>query len=88
MSNSTTRSLLAAGPATSILAVAALLAAASILSTVSLAEDSQRAFATPQAAVDALVAAIRAGDPASAVRPVLGPDGEKILSSGGYFPFE
>jgi Protein of unknown function (DUF2950) len=48
----------------------------------SLAEDSQRAFATPQAAVDALVAAVRTGDPASAVIPVLGPDGEKILSSG------
>jgi Protein of unknown function (DUF2950) len=39
-------------------------------------------FAIPQAAVDAQVAAVRAGEPASAVRPVLGPDGEKILSSG------
>ncbi len=82
MSNLRARNFLAVRPATSILAIAAFLAAASILSTMSLAEDSQRAFATPQAAVDALVAAIRASDPASAVIPVLGPDGEKILSSG------
>jgi Protein of unknown function (DUF2950) len=81
MSNLRARSLLAVLPATSILGIAAFLAAASILSTMSLAEDPQRAFATPQAAVDALVAAVRAGDPASAVVPVLGPDGEKILSS-------
>ncbi len=82
MSNLITRSLLAARPATSIPGMAAFLAAALILSTLSWAQDSQRPFATPQAAVDALVAAVRAGDPASAVVPVLGPDGEKILSSG------
>jgi hypothetical protein len=76
MSNLRARSLLAVLPATSILGIAAFLAAASILSTMSLAEDPQRAFATSQAAVDALVAAVRAGDPASAVVPVLGPDGE------------
>ncbi len=82
MSNLRARSLSAVRPATSIVGIAAFLAAASILSSMSLAEDSQRAFATPQAAVDAPVAAIRAGDPASAVIPALGPDGEKIFSSG------
>jgi hypothetical protein len=82
MSNLRVRSLLVVRPATSILGIAAFLAAASILSTMSLAEDSQRAFATPQSAVDAPVAAVRTGDPASAVIPVLAPDGEKIFSSG------
>ena len=47
------------------------------------ADDSnQRVFPTPQAAVDALMAAAKAGDPKAAIMPILGPDGEKILSSG------
>ncbi len=44
-------------------------------------EQAQRGFSTPQAAVDALVAAVRAGDSEDAIIPVLGPDANKILSS-------
>jgi len=48
-----------------------------------LADDSeQRAFPTPQAAVAALVSAAKASDFKDALTAVLGPDAEKILSSG------
>jgi hypothetical protein len=45
-------------------------------------ESPQRAFPTPQAAIDALIAAAKASDPKAAAGPILGPDGDKILSSG------
>ena len=48
-----------------------------------LADDSaQRVFPTPQAAVTALVSVAKAGDPKAALTAVLGPDAEKILSTG------
>ena len=47
------------------------------------AQDSeQRVFPTPQAAVDALIAAAKSPDPKTALRPVLGPDADKISTSG------
>jgi hypothetical protein len=47
------------------------------------ADDSnQRAFPTAQAAVNALITAAKAGDPKAEIMPILGPEGEKILSSG------
>jgi DUF2950 family protein len=65
------------------LCLIALLGAALIAPVRSLAEDSaQRTFPTPQAAVDALVSAAKDGDPKAAITAVLGPDAEKILSSG------
>jgi hypothetical protein len=45
-------------------------------------ENEQRVYATPQAAVDALIAAVKAGNPGSAISPVLGPDADKVISSG------
>jgi hypothetical protein len=42
---------------------------------------AQEQFGTPEAAVDALVAAARSGD-ANAILKVLGPDGKPIVSSG------
>ena len=42
---------------------------------------AQETFATPQAAVDALVGAARSGD-RNAILAVLGPDGQAIVSSG------
>src|SRR4030042_3936127 len=42
---------------------------------------AQELFATPEAAVDALVGAAKAGD-AKAILAVLGPDGQAIVSSG------
>lgn len=53
-----------------------------ISATPSFAQTSQQGFATPQTAVDALVAAVRAGGTEQVIVPVLGPDGKKILSSG------
>src|SRR5690348_10689847 len=53
-----------------------------ICSTPSFAQTSQQGFATPQTAVDALVAAVRAGASEQVIVPVLGPNGIKILSSG------
>jgi hypothetical protein len=60
----------------------ALVMFALVIPRPSAADDSQRGFATPQAAVDALVAALKATDPKAAVGPVLGPGGKAILSSG------
>jgi hypothetical protein len=49
----------------------------------SAADDSvQRVFATPQTAVEALVSAAQAANPKAAIVPVLGPDADRILSSG------
>jgi hypothetical protein len=63
--------------------LSALLAIAGLIPGKLLAEDStQRVFPTPQAAVDALVAAAKADDPKAAAGPILGPDSDKILSSG------
>jgi hypothetical protein len=45
-------------------------------------DPSTRVFPTPQAAVEALMAAAKAADPKTAIMPILGPDGDKILSSG------
>ena len=42
---------------------------------------AQEQFATPEAAVDALVGAAKAGD-TKAILAVLGPDGQAIVSSG------
>ena len=42
---------------------------------------AQETFATPEAAVDALVGAAKTGD-AKAIIAVLGPDGQAIISSG------
>jgi hypothetical protein len=42
----------------------------------------QRVFPTPQAAVSALIAAAKAGDPKAAIGQVLGPDADKVISSG------
>jgi Protein of unknown function (DUF2950) len=63
--------------------LAAMVVAALFLITApARAEDpAQREFATPQAAVDALIAAGKGHDE-SAVMAVLGPDAPKILSSG------
>jgi len=65
-----------------ILCLVAIAAPAWILPTNSFADDSQRGFPTPQAAVDALVAALRTGNSEAAITPILGPDAEKIISSG------
>jgi len=66
-----------------ILCLAALWAAALIIPNSAYANDNeQRVYATPQAAVDALIAAVKAGNPSSAISPVLGPDADKIISSG------
>jgi hypothetical protein len=64
---------------TLLLAVAALVA---VFLTPSFAQEPQRAYSTPQAAVDALVAALKAGAPEQAIIPVLGPGAENIISSG------
>ncbi len=66
-----------------VLSVVSLLAALLMGPIESFADDSaQQVFATPQAAVDALVSAAKAGDPKAAIMPVLGPEAEKILTSG------
>jgi hypothetical protein len=66
-----------------IYCVATLLTAVLIGPQRSFAYDSsERVFPTPRAAVDALIAAAKAGDPMTAIMPILGPDAEKILSSG------
>jgi Protein of unknown function (DUF2950) len=43
---------------------------------------TQCIFPTPQAAVNALIAAAKAGDPKAAMSKVLGPDADKVISSG------
>ncbi len=66
-----------------VLSWAVLMAAALLASPPSLARDaSQKAFATPKAAVDALVAAAASKDASAALAPILGPDSGRILSSG------
>lgn len=63
------------------LVAAALMACAAIVSPVSATEAPQRTYASPEAAVDALVAAARADRTGDLVR-MLGPDGRKLVSSG------
>jgi hypothetical protein len=46
------------------------------------ADNSQRVFPSPHAAVDALVSASKQSDFKTAVAPIFGPDADKILSSG------
>jgi hypothetical protein len=52
-----------------------------ILSTGSLARASQESFQTPEAAVDALIAAAKSSDLAAAT-DILGPDTKQVISSG------
>src|SRR5271166_5361790 len=82
MLNSANKRVSAVRPTLLILGLAAILVAVWILPTNSFADDSQRGFPTPQAAVDALVAAVKTGDSEAAITPILGPDAEKIISSG------
>jgi hypothetical protein len=77
MLNSVKRRESAIRSALLILYPAVLLAATAIVPISSFADDSQRGFSTPQAAVDALVAAVRAGDPETAIIPILGPGWRK-----------
>jgi uncharacterized iron-regulated membrane protein len=66
-----------------ILCLAALWAASLFTPGSAYADDNQqRVYATPQAAVDALIAAVKAANPGSAISPVLGPDADKVISSG------
>jgi hypothetical protein len=76
---STRQEMTAVRAAVVLLCLGALFA---IFATPSFAQTSQQGFATPQTAVDALVAAVRAGGTEQVIVPVLGPDGKKILSSG------
>ena len=46
------------------------------------AEVKQATYKTPQEAVEALVAAVRAENPSAAIVDVLGPEGEEIAASG------
>jgi hypothetical protein len=83
MSNSVGPRVPALGLARLILCLAALWAASLITPRSAYADDNeQRVYATPQAAVDALIAAVKAGNPGSAISPVLGPDADKVISSG------
>jgi hypothetical protein len=43
---------------------------------------TQRVFPTPQAAVNALIAVLKAGDLKATISQVLGPDADKVISSG------
>jgi hypothetical protein len=61
--------------------MAALLGCAALASPVSAAEAPQKTFATPEAAVDALVAAARTDRTGELVK-VLGSEGRKLVSSG------
>jgi len=63
------------------LVVAALLGCAAMASPVSAADAPQKTFASPEAAVDALVAAART-DRAGELVNLLGPEGRKLVSSG------
>lgn len=73
----------AARPARLLLRLGALLVTTWLIPIRSFAGDSaQRAFPTPQGAVDALIAAAKASDPKAAAGPILGADADKILSSG------
>ena len=61
--------------------LAAVIAAIGLLIALCGAASAQERFQTPEAAVDALVAAAKAAD-ANALLRVLGPDGRDIISSG------
>jgi Protein of unknown function (DUF2950) len=66
-----------------LLGLSALLIAGWFTPTEVLAQDStQRSFKTPRAAVEALVTAAKSSDPKAAMGPILGPDADKVLSSG------
>jgi len=70
-------------PARLLLSVSAFLAMAWFSAASVFAESpAQRVFQTPQAAVKALLAAAKAGDPKAELGPILGPDAEKVISSG------
>src|SRR5579884_3515931 len=51
------------------------------------AEEAQQSYASPQAAVDALIAAARAHDPA-ALAAVFGPASRRLVSSGDRYADE
>ena len=83
MLNFVDRSVPVFRPARLICCLAALLAAVLMTPKRLFADDSsQRVFPTPQAAVDALIEAAKAGDPKTAITLILGADADKILSSG------
>src|SRR5262249_22292913 len=67
-------------PARLLLSVSAFLAMVWFSAASVFAESpAQRVFQTPQAA---LLAAAKAGDPKAELGPILGPDAEKVISSG------
>lgn len=63
------------------LIAAALLSCAAMAAPVSAADAPQRTFASPEAAVDALVAAVRT-DRTAEILKMLGPGGRKLVRSG------
>ncbi|MGO9604567.1 MAG: DUF2950 domain-containing protein [Candidatus Binataceae bacterium] len=61
--------------------VCAMIIASVTVSTRAFADATQTIFNSPQAAVSALIESAKTGDPAAALQ-VLGPEGQKIISSG------